>query len=110
MKRKIAAGSDIWKRIIHNKDDRFQHLRQIPPESDLAAIGIAALIVDFKRIFTLPTEILYGQLQRSAKRRAVLTSPYLEHLSGRCAHFLSRVALPVDHHVALESEAGITLQ
>ncbi len=95
---RIAKGPDIWKRIIQNKDDRFQYLRAIAPEFDALAQGIAALLADFKRTFTLPTDGLHEQLQRVTKRRAVLMSPYREHLSFRHAHFISRVALPLDHH------------
>jgi hypothetical protein len=97
----IAAGSDIWKRVIQNKDDRFQYLREVSPESDLEASGIEALIVDFKLIFTLPTDVLYRQLDTVVRRRCVLISPYVEHLCSRYAYFLSRVALPIDHHVSL---------
>jgi hypothetical protein len=31
------------------------------------------------------------------RRRSVLNTPYLEHLSSRFAYFLSRIALPRDH-------------
>jgi hypothetical protein len=94
----IARGSDIWKRIIQNKDERFQYLRGIAADSDAEGKGVPHLLIDFKRTFTLPTEMLYGQLQGVAKRRAVLASPYVEHLSSRYAYFISRVALPRDHH------------
>jgi hypothetical protein len=95
----IAQGSDIWKRIVQNKDERFQYLRAVSTEVDALGMGIQPLLVDFKRAFTVPTELLYEQLQKGTKRRTVLTSPYLEHLSSRYAGFISRVALPYDHHL-----------
>ena len=95
---RIASGSEMWKRIRQNQIDRFQYLHAIAPEVDALDQGIAALLVDFKRTFTLPTDGLYEQLQRIAKRRAILSSPYREHLSSRHSHFMSRVALPLDHH------------
>ena len=95
---RVAKGTELWKRIIQNQTDRFQYLRAIAPEFDALGQGVAALLVDFKRTFTLPTDGLYEQLQRVASRRAVLMSPYREHLSSRHAHFTSRVALPLDHH------------
>lgn len=95
---RIARGSDIWKRIVHNKDERFHYLREVTRDADASGEGVAPLLVDFKRSFTLPTEGLYEQLSRNAKRRAILTCPYREHLASRHAFFISRVALPVDHH------------
>jgi hypothetical protein len=94
----IAPGSDIWKRIVQNKDERFQYLREVTAGLDAGNTGIPPLLVDFKRTFTVPTDTLYEQLQRITKRRTVLISPYLEHLSARYASFISRVALPRDHH------------
>lgn len=96
--RTIARGNDIWKRIVQNKDDRFQYLREIAIAVDGKGDGIPPLLIDFKRAFTLPTEALHVQLQATAHRRAVLKSPFLEHLSSRYAYFISRVALPRDHH------------
>lgn len=95
---RIAPGSETWKRVTQNQVDRFQYLREIMSADDALNEGIPALLVDFKRIFTLPTDGLYEQLLRVAKRRTVLASPYREHLSSRHAHFISRVALPKDHH------------
>lgn len=94
----IATGSDIWKRIVQNKDDRFQYLRAVAADNDSQGAGIPPLLIDFKRAFTIPTEVLYGLLGKTIKRRTVLTSPYLEHLSSRYAYFISGVALPRDHH------------
>lgn len=93
----IAPGSDIWKRIIQNKDERFHFLTGVDIGCDALGIGTAALLCDLKKIFSVPTDALYQQVSTIARRRAVLVSPYLEHLSSRHAYFLSRIALPLDH-------------
>jgi hypothetical protein len=94
----MESSSDIWKQITQNKNERFQYLRSVPANVDSSLIGVDTLLVDFKRNFTLPTATIYGQLAAQAKRRVVLMSPYMEHLAARYAHFISRIALPLDHH------------
>ncbi len=90
--------SELWKRIRQNKDERYHFLQKVEPGDDAAGKGLPELGMDFKRYFTLPTEEVYKRIEiGEAKRRCVLVSPYLEHLSTRFAAFLSRVALPQDH-------------
>jgi len=90
--------SDIWRRISQNKDERYHFLQAVEAGSDAQQSGLPELGIDFKRVFTLPTDELYLRIELGeAKRRSVLQSPYLEHLSERLAHFNSRVALPEDH-------------
>lgn len=61
-------------------------------------MGLPELGIDFKKIFTIPTDEIYQRIALGqVKRRAVLVSPYLEHLSSRFAYFLSRIALPQEH-------------
>jgi hypothetical protein len=96
---RIAPGSDIWKRIIQNKDERFQYLRGLEASRDALGTGAEPLLVDFKRSFIVETAMLYEQLKKATRRRAVLTSPYREQLSYRHACYIARVALPRDHHV-----------
>ena len=91
-------GSDIKKRIRQNKDERYQYLRVVQPEQDALGEGFPGLLLDFKRYFTLSTGDLYNQVQTTAKRRAVLSPSYLEHLSTRFFYFQARVALPQDHY------------
>ncbi|MHB1674831.1 MAG: hypothetical protein ACYCSP_11365 [Acidobacteriaceae bacterium] len=85
----IPIGSDIWKRIVQNKDERYQYIREVTTTEDGEGKGIPALLIDFKHAFSLPTDLIYGQLRRNEKRRAILTSPYREHLSSRYAYFIS---------------------
>ena len=87
-----------WKRIKINKDERYHLLQKIAPTCDFSGDGLPELCIDFKRYFTIPTDEVYYRLRTGeAKRRCVLVSPYLEHLSSRFCYYLSRVALPLDH-------------
>jgi len=90
--------ADIWRRISRNKDERYHFLQRIAADSDALQQGLPELGIDFKRYFTIPTEEIYKRIELGeARRRCVLVSPYLEHLSSRFAYFLSRVTLPEDH-------------
>jgi hypothetical protein len=96
--RPTVGGSDIWKRVVQNKDERYHYLQMVEPTCDSQKAGLPALVADFKRYFTLPTEEVYHKLEiGEVKRRCVLTSPYLEHVAIRFGFFLSRVALPQEH-------------
>ncbi len=92
-----SAGSDIWKRIRQNKDERFQFLQAVPASLDSDNKGLPDLGIDFRRYFSIPTDELYEQFSLGAKRRCRLISPYKEHLMSRFAYFMLRVALPLDH-------------
>jgi hypothetical protein len=90
--------SKAWDRIQQNNDIRYHFLQKVEPGSDRLNEGLPELALDFKRYFTLPTEEIYRRIELGeARRRCVLISPYLEHLSSRFAYYLSRVALPEDH-------------
>ncbi len=86
-----------WTRIVQNKEERYQFLQAVTPDEDAQGIGLPELLIDFKRYFTIPTDEVYGQLERRARRRCVLMSPYLEHLATRFHYFQYRVALPGQH-------------
>lgn len=93
-----GIDSKMWKRISQNKDERYHFLQKVTPEADALQQGLPELGMDFKRYFNIPTDEVYKRIEiNEAKRRCVLQSPYLEHLSSRFAYFLSRVALPEDH-------------
>ena len=92
--RPLLAGGDILRRIRGNLDERYHCLPQIDPEIDLAGKGLPELVADFKRIFSIPTDELYLRLTSGLKRRAILQSPYLQHLSSRFGYYCLRVAIP----------------
>lgn len=87
----------IWERIKKNKDERYQFIEAVPAEHDALAQGLPELGIDFKRYFTLATAEVYERLKYQARRRTIMNSPYLEHLSTRFCYFQMRIALPEDH-------------
>lgn len=90
--------TDIWKRISQNKDERYHFLQKADAALDALSQELPELGIDFKHYFTIPTDEIYKRIEiGEAKRRCVLVSPYLEHLSSRFAYFISRVALPEPH-------------
>ena len=90
--------SDIWTRIRQNKDERYHFLQAVDGSCDPKQEDLPELAIDFKRYFTVPTDELYWRIDAGqTRRRCLMASPYLEHLSTRFAYFLSRVALPEDH-------------
>jgi hypothetical protein len=82
---KLPTGGQFWNRVVQNRDDRYHYLEEIPKEFDLVAEGIPALVIDFKRCFTIPARELYRQctLGHGARRRCRLEMPYREHLQSR---------------------------
>jgi hypothetical protein len=92
-----SGGTDIWKRIRQNKDERYQFLEKIPSEADRVGEGLPELGVDFKRYFTIATPEVYIRLAQGTQRRSRLGIPYREHLAFRFAAYQCRVALPRDH-------------
>ncbi len=96
----VPPGNDIWKRIIQNKDERYQCLEEIPADLDATGQRIEPLGIDFKRYFTIPTTEIYKRLDLGqVRRRCRLVTPYMEQLSSRFFYFQARIALPSDHIV-----------
>ena len=89
--------SRIWDRVKTNQSERYHFLQRILPSEDRQGSGLPSLCIDFKRYFTIPTDEVYYHLPLEIKRRCFLNPPWLEHFSDRLCHFLSRVALPVEH-------------
>lgn len=93
-----------WDLVEAHRHERFYFFEKIPSECDLEQIGLPELTADFKKIFGIDTATLYRQLELDIiKRRAVLSSPYLEHLSRRYHSFHGRVALPSQYESQRES-------
>jgi hypothetical protein len=89
----------LWRKVVNNKDERYQVLQSVSADEDQLGQGLPALGVDFKRFFTIPRDEVYFRLKAEAKRRCYMSSPYMEHLSARFAYYQCRVALPADHAV-----------
>jgi hypothetical protein len=91
---KVPPGKDIKKPIAENRNERYHILDTVPAGCDASGSGIPQLGIDFKRLFTIPTDELYLRLEREAIRRCYMESPYLENLGNRFSRFIGRVALP----------------
>jgi hypothetical protein len=92
-------GSDIWRRVRDNREERYHFLEAVPKEQDSLSEGLPGLIVDFRRFFTLSVVEIARQCSEpdGAKRRCRLEAPYREHLQSRAAFYLQRVMLPRPH-------------
>ncbi len=90
----------LWERVISNQDERYHLFHQ----SKIADTDeqLPDLYVDFKRVFTLPTEYVYWLISSAySTRKAIMTEPYLRDVIQRVFSYLSRVALPEDESEAI---------
>ena len=87
--------SDIWRRVRGNQDERYHVLAQISREADSQAEGFPELVIDFKRVFTVPTDELYYRLTTETRRRLLVNGLFMQDLSTRFACYHLRVALPM---------------
>lgn len=102
LKGAMPPGKDIWKRVIQNKDERYECLEEVPKARDTQTTGIAPVGIDFKRYFTISTDEVYARIRLGqVRRRCRLITPYAEHLVSRFCYFQSRLALPQDHDVPM---------
>lgn len=90
-----SIASDIWRRIKQNQDERYHYLQGCKADCDLGGEGLPELAIDFKRVFTVPTEEVYHRIGAGqVRRRCVLGWPFLQDLSNRFGYYHLRVALP----------------
>ena len=89
-----GMNAAIWRRASSNADERFHFLPSVPGDLDGHSIGIPSLVIDFKRVLTVPTDELYYRLEVEAQRRCFLVPPFLHSLSTRFTYFAGRVGLP----------------
>ena len=100
IKQNIAQGKEPLKRLVQNKDERYQYFEAVPAGLDLCGEGVPSLVVDFRRYFTIPADEIYRQLLCSppiARRRCRVEMPYREHVLCRAAFYMQRVMLPRQH-------------
>jgi len=97
----VGLDSKEWKRFRQNQDPRLHFLRDVPASDDANEQGLPELAIDFRQCFSLATAEAYFVLE-TAHRRCRLQQPYAEHLSNRFSWHISRIALPLDHHLPLE--------
>lgn len=60
------------------------------------SLGLPELIVDFRRLYTIPLPVLVG-LCLAGRRRARLQPLYREHLAKHFADTYSRIGLPIPY-------------
>lgn len=84
-------------KIVGNQEPKYQYLQKTPAERDLQDVGVPALVLDFQRAFSIPTDVLYAQLRTFAKRRTIMNSPYHEQVTTRFASNFARIGLPHQH-------------
>lgn len=102
LKSNVPQGKDIWKRVIQNKDERYQCLEEVPADQDSAGQSVPSLGCDFKQFFTVPADEVYKRIElHEIARRCRLLTPYAEHLLQRFCNFQARVALPQNHDVQM---------
>lgn len=91
-------NSKEMQQVVRNNHLRYHFIEKTPQESDLAGEGLPELGLDFKRYFTIPTDVLYAQIEKGmCQRRTVLETPYEQHLTQRFSAYFARVALPQDY-------------
>ena len=86
--------SDLWKRIRGNQDERYHTFPSVD-EPDSESTSHPEYFLDFKRMFTMPTELLYGLLDSGKTQRLGTVPPvWIHQLIQRYFAFHSRVGVP----------------
>jgi len=88
-----VAGSDIFKRVHQNQDERFHRF----PAAEIGNTGTSMpeLFLDFKRTYMENTPSLYeGLMLGSIQKFAMIPPVYIHDLMHRFFGFHSRVGLP----------------
>ena len=93
MRPRFEDARDVWTRVDRNQDERYHHL--LP--SDVGSQGTLVLhdlFMDFKRVFSIPTERLYeGLLSGEIGCVATLVESNMHDVIHRFYGFLSRIAV-----------------
>ncbi len=90
-----VAGSDVWRRMKNNQDERYHKLDSAPFRTGLWFGKFPDLYLDFKKTLALPTEQLCNGLgSHSVRRVALVPHTYIHDLIHRFFGFLARVGLP----------------
>lgn len=92
--RVLVPGSDIFKRVRSNQDERYHRLVSDPDAPGTPA-ELSDLTMDFRKMFTVPTGALYQGLASGNVRRLGVVPPiYVHDLIHRFFGYLGRVSLP----------------
>jgi hypothetical protein len=103
----------ILDQVRKNNHPRYQYLTAFSAQEDAHRYGSGEpFFIDFREVYVISLGELLYQLSIGAKRHCCLGDLYREHLASRFAFYLSRVALPIDHHQQQErgSSAAILIE
>ena len=94
IRQRIPSGSETWRRIRKDQDQRYQHIPSGPLEGQEAGAE-PDYYLDFKQTFTLQTEVLYESIRLGVtQRKGVIPQPWIYSLIQRFLAFHGRVGLP----------------
>lgn len=92
--RQRVAGSDIWKRVVRNQDERY-HILPAAQIGEPSVGELPSLVMDFKKAFSIPTSAIYQAIEGGEAKRIAIVPPIFVHdLMHRFFGFLSRVGTP----------------
>ena len=94
IRRNRNLNSQLWRQIRGNQNERYHAL---PAVTGLTSENTThpEYFLDFKRMFTLPTEFLYHQIEvGSAYRFGIVPPVWLHQLIQRYFAFHSRIGVP----------------
>jgi hypothetical protein len=95
----LQVRTNKWKnakeRAKRKEDIRQGNSPALHMLSDDDSLGVPLRVIEFKRIYTTPKDVLTLFAKTSGKRLRLL-SPYREHLSQAFARYFMRVGLPQD--------------
>ena len=87
-------NASLWKRIRGNQDERYHTFPSVD-EPDSEGTSHPEYFLDFKRMFTMPNELLYGLLKSGKTQRLGTVPPvWIHQLIQRYFAFHSRVGVP----------------
>jgi hypothetical protein len=92
---KDPAGAQV---LVTDKGKEDLRRGYFPPFHLLnqdAEFGFAFQVVDFRELYSIPTDVV-GAVAGKAEKRARLLSPYREQLAQSFARYFMRVGLPID--------------
>jgi hypothetical protein len=91
-----GLNAELWKRVRQNQDERYHCIPAGEAESaSTTRVQHPTLFLDFKGLFSIPTEFLYKCLISSKVERAgIVPDPWIHQMASRCFNFHGRVCIP----------------
>ena len=81
---KRGFNSALWTRVTSNQDERYLKFEQA--QIDNVGDQIPELFVDFKRVFSMPTDYVYWLISSNYSiRKAIIPDPYIPSHSQRAS-------------------------